>query len=60
VARGKATFKQSDATRAMKSALAAGLEVTRVEIEPSGKIVMVTGKPEGATVSSGKGWEDAR
>lgn len=46
MARGKATFKQSDATRAMKSAIAAGLEVTRVEIEPTGKIVMVTAKGE--------------
>lgn len=60
MARGKATFKQSDATRAMKSAIAAGLEVTRVEIEPTGKIVMVTGTPGAISVKTGKGWEDAR
>lgn len=35
-----APFKQRDVTRACKGAVAAGLEVGRVEIEPSGKIVV--------------------
>ena len=33
-------FKQSDLTRAMRAAASAGVRV-RIEIEPSGKIVMV-------------------
>lgn len=35
-----APFKQVDVTRAVKGAVAAGVEVGRVEIEPSGKIVV--------------------
>jgi hypothetical protein len=39
-------FKQIDVTRAAKGALAAGLEVGRVEIDHEGKIVVVVGKSE--------------
>ncbi len=35
-----APFKQVDVTRALKGAVAAGVEVGRVEIEPDGKIVV--------------------
>jgi hypothetical protein len=44
MARGAATFKQRDVTAAIKAALAAGVEVARVEVGPDGKIVVVTGK----------------
>jgi hypothetical protein len=38
------SFKQHDVTRALKAAMAAGLHVTGVEIDPaSGKIVIRTG-----------------
>lgn len=49
MARGKLTFRQSDLTRALKAARAAGVEVARVEVDATGKITIVTGKaPETA------------
>jgi len=42
MARGRCTFKQQDATRAARAAIAAGLEVQRIEIDRDGKIVVVT------------------
>jgi hypothetical protein len=46
MARGKLSFRQSDVTRAIKAAIAAGIDVARVEIDKEGKIVIVTGKPD--------------
>jgi hypothetical protein len=43
MARGPTTFRQRDVTAAIKAAAAAGLLVARVEIDKSGKIVIVTG-----------------
>lgn len=37
-----ASFKQIDVTRAAKGALAAGLDVVRMEIDRDGKIVIYT------------------
>jgi len=42
MARGPCTFKQRDATRAARAAIAAGLIVQRIEIDKHGKIVVVT------------------
>ncbi len=50
MARGRCTFKQKDATRAARAAIAAGLEVQRIEIEKDGKIVVVIGKSQESPV----------
>lgn len=40
MARGPATFKQVDITRALRAVKAAGLDVVRTEIGADGKIVL--------------------
>ncbi|AXS39231.1 hypothetical protein [Breoghania sp. L-A4] len=42
----KLIFRQGDVTRVAKGLRAAGLGVTRVEMEPDGKIVLLTGSDE--------------
>lgn len=44
-------FKQIDVTRAAKGALAAGLEVERIEIDAEGKIVIVFDKGSTSNVN---------
>lgn len=39
--RGPATFKQCDVVRAVKAVRAAGLDVSRTEIGPDGRIVLI-------------------
>jgi hypothetical protein len=46
MARGQCTFRQGDVTKAVKGLVAAGVQVARVEIEPTGKIVILTGTNE--------------
>jgi hypothetical protein len=48
MARTPSTFKQGDVTRAVKGAIAAGLDIARVEIDRHGKIViqLVNGRPK--------------
>jgi hypothetical protein len=41
-------FRQTDLTRALKGARAAGIEIQRVEIDKDGKIIVVTGEPKEA------------
>jgi hypothetical protein len=41
MARRSCTFKQQDVTRALRGAIAAGIEIKRVEIDTAGKIVIV-------------------
>jgi len=45
MARAPSTFRQADVTRAIRAAAAAGVSIARVEIDNSGKIVIVIGKP---------------
>jgi hypothetical protein len=43
------TFKKTEVTRAAKAVLAAGVDITRVEIEPvTGKITIMTSSSSGA------------
>jgi hypothetical protein len=42
MARTPSTFRQQDVTRAVKAVTAAGVNIARVEIDKSGKIVIVT------------------
>jgi hypothetical protein len=42
-------FRQSDLTRALQAAISAGLQVESVEIDPSGKIIIMTGAKEPAS-----------
>jgi hypothetical protein len=44
--RGPCTFRQTVMVRALRAARAAGLTVHKVEIDPAGKIVIVTEKPD--------------
>lgn len=44
MSRGRAPFTQSDVTRALRAVIAAGVNVSRVEIEPTtGRIVISAG-----------------
>jgi hypothetical protein len=42
MARDPVIFRQGDVTRAVRAVVAAGQAVARVEIDPNGKIVIVT------------------
>jgi len=53
VSKARATFRQSDATRAAKAAMAAGLDVTRMEIDRDGRIVVVTAVRGDVVTSNG-------
>lgn len=48
--RGPCNFRQRDMMAAVKAVVAAGCQVHRVEVDPSGKIVVVT--TQGAPTSS--------
>jgi hypothetical protein len=42
----RATFRQTDVTRALRATVAAGVEVRRVEIDRDGRIILVMVEPE--------------
>ncbi len=58
MSRAPCTFRQSDLTRAVKAVRAAGENVARVEVDSTGKIVIIVGKGEPAT-SSPNPWDEA-
>jgi hypothetical protein len=41
--RAPSTFRQQDVTRAVKAIAAAGVHITRVEIDKTGKVVIIIG-----------------
>ena len=43
MARAPSTFRQQDVTKAVKAVTAAGVHIARIEIDKSGKIVIITG-----------------
>jgi hypothetical protein len=53
--RAPSSFRKQDVTRAVSAVLAAGERVQRVEIEKTGKIVIVTGD---VPSNSSNEWDD--
>jgi hypothetical protein len=52
-------FRQTEASRLMKSVMSAGLEVARVECDPlTGKVTVIPGKPAGATEPDANAWDE--
>jgi hypothetical protein len=53
MARTPSTFRQQDVTRAVKAVAAAGVNIARIEIDKTGRIVIITadatGQPGGTT-----------
>jgi hypothetical protein len=43
MARAPSTFRQQDVTRAIRAAIAAGVDIARIEVAKDGRIVIVTG-----------------
>ena len=53
-------FRRTDLTRAIKGAIAAGIEIARAEIEPhTGKIVIVFGKSVASDTGATNEWDGA-
>ncbi len=46
MARGPSTFRQRDLTAAVKAVVAAGQSVARVEVDKTGKIVVIMSTPQ--------------
>jgi hypothetical protein len=58
MARGPATFKQADLKRALKGAVAAGVEIARIEIDArTGNIIMLTPQVPSAPVAPYELWK---
>jgi hypothetical protein len=61
MSRGPATFRQRDLTAAAKAMIAAGLGIARVEIDKTGKIILITGKPSPCDLDErSDDWADAK
>lgn len=58
MARRPLTFRQQDLVRALKGAKAVGIEVARIEIDKSGKIVIVTGNTMGEHDNTCNEWDE--
>ncbi|MFI3903737.1 hypothetical protein [Ochrobactrum sp. S1502_03] len=49
-------FKQADVTRAIKGAIAAGLKVTRAEVDQTGKIIVLASEEKPTPANSLDKW----
>jgi hypothetical protein len=58
VPRGPCTFRQRDLIAAVKATAKAGCEVARVEVDKSGKITIVTGRPEQPAAKTPGAWDE--
>ena len=58
MARGQLTFKQSDLKRAVRATEDAGIKVARVEIDKTGKIVLVAASASAEQRSDRNEWDD--
>jgi hypothetical protein len=56
MARSPSAFRQGDITRAVKAMAAAGQRVARVEIDKTGRIILVTGEAAQAPIE-GNEWD---
>lgn len=54
------TFRQADVSRALKGAKGAGLEILRVEIDQTGKIVIVSGQAVTDALDHHAAWKAKR
>jgi hypothetical protein len=59
MSRAPCTFKQRDITAAVKAVTAAGVDVARVEVDKSGRIVIVAGKRGESMSNEGSSWDKA-
>jgi hypothetical protein len=57
MARAPSTFRQQDVTRAVKAVSAAGVHIARVEIDKSGKIVIITAHPTDQMTTEANEWD---
>lgn len=59
MARARSTFRQQDVTRAVKAVAAAGMGIARIEIDKTGKIVIITAEPtdQPAATMEGNEWD---
>ena len=46
MARAPSTFRQQDVTRAIRAAIAAGVDIARIEVAKDGRIIIVTAEAE--------------
>ena len=58
MSRGPQTVRQRDVTKAVKGVVAAGVQVARVEVDKSGKIVVVVGETGKAEATDRNEWDD--
>jgi len=59
--RTPASFKQGDVTRALRGAVAAGIQVARIEIDPrTGHIIILTPQVLGSPIAPYDAWKAVR